>query len=83
MTFLRIVITLYLFDLSMISAQTRSAFVARENRRLLFRILYDNFLPPQRPINARKGALSGDGTMLQHPRCGWQRRDLRCRRLSE
>jgi len=28
MTFLRIVITLYLFDLSMISAQTRSAFVS-------------------------------------------------------
>jgi len=27
MTFLRIVIPLYLFDLSMISAQTRSAFV--------------------------------------------------------
>src|SRR3954469_21399138 len=32
MTFLRIVITLYFFDLHMISAQTRSAFVARENR---------------------------------------------------
>jgi len=32
MTFLRIVIPFYLFDLSMISAQTHSAFVARENR---------------------------------------------------
>jgi hypothetical protein len=39
MTFLRIVIPLYLFDLSMISAQTRSAFVARENRYPLFRIM--------------------------------------------
>jgi hypothetical protein len=28
-----------LFDLSMISAQTRSAFVARENRYPLFRIM--------------------------------------------
>ena len=33
MTFLTTVIPLDLFDLSMISAQTRSAFVARENRR--------------------------------------------------
>src|SRR5437899_12227766 len=39
MTFLRIVIPLYLCDLSMISAQTRSAFVARENRYPLFRIM--------------------------------------------
>jgi hypothetical protein len=39
MTFLRIVIPLYFFDLSMISAQTRSAFVARENRYPLFRIM--------------------------------------------
>jgi len=39
MTFLRNVIPLYLFDLSMISAQTRSAFVARENRYPLFRIM--------------------------------------------
>ena len=39
MTFLRIVIPLCLFDLSMISAQTRSAFVARENRYPLFRIM--------------------------------------------
>jgi hypothetical protein len=39
MTFLRIVIPLYLFDLGMISAQTRSAFVARENRYPLFRIM--------------------------------------------
>jgi hypothetical protein len=30
MTLIRIVIPLYLFDLCMISAQTRSAFVARE-----------------------------------------------------
>ena len=39
MTFLRIAIPLYLFDLGMISAQTRSAFVARENRCPLFRIM--------------------------------------------
>ncbi|KRR02570.1 hypothetical protein CP49_35735 [Bradyrhizobium valentinum] len=40
MTFLRIVIPLYLFfDLSMISARTRCAFVARENRYPLFRIM--------------------------------------------
>jgi|GEM_PF-4138156 len=39
MTFLRIVIPPYLFDLRMISAQTRSAFVARENRYPLFRIM--------------------------------------------
>src|SRR5688572_933862 len=44
MTFLRIVIPLYLFDLSMISAQTRSAFVARENRYPLFRIML-RFIP--------------------------------------
>ena len=35
----RIVIPPYLFDLRMISAQTRSAFVARENRYPLFRIM--------------------------------------------
>jgi hypothetical protein len=41
---------LYLFDLSMISAQTRSAFVARENRYPLFRImLYRFFHPPRCP----------------------------------
>jgi len=34
-----VVIPLYLSDLSMISAQTRSAFVARENRYPLFRIM--------------------------------------------
>jgi len=39
MTLLRIVIPLSLFDWSMISAQTRSAFVARENRYPLFRIM--------------------------------------------
>jgi len=39
MTFLRIAIPLYLFDLSMISAQTRSVFVAWENRYPLFRIM--------------------------------------------
>jgi hypothetical protein len=44
MTFLRIVISLYLFCLSMISAQTRSAFVARENRYPLFRIMLYRFL---------------------------------------
>src|ERR1700704_7125200 len=50
MTFLRNVIPLYLFDLSMISAQTRSAFVARENRYPLFRImLYRFFHPPRCP----------------------------------
>jgi hypothetical protein len=43
MIFLRIVI-LYLFDLSMISAQTRSAFVARENRYPLFRIMLQSRL---------------------------------------
>jgi len=39
MTFLRIVIPLYLFDLGMIFAQTRSAFVAREKRYPLFRVM--------------------------------------------
>jgi len=39
MTFLRIVIPLYLFCLSMISAQTRSAFVARKNQYPLLRIM--------------------------------------------
>jgi hypothetical protein len=38
-TFLRIVTPLYLFDLSMISAQARSAFVAGENRYPLFPIM--------------------------------------------
>jgi hypothetical protein len=62
MTFLRSVITLYLFDLSMIFS---------ENRRPLFRImLYDNFLPPQRRINARKGLFAGGGTIPRHLRCG-------------
>ena len=36
-------IPLYLFVLSMISAQTRSAFVARENRWPLFRITLYTF----------------------------------------
>jgi hypothetical protein len=39
MTFLRIVIPLLTFCLSMISAQTRSVFVAKENRYPLFRIM--------------------------------------------
>jgi len=38
-TTLLIIIPLYRFELSMISAQTRSAFVARENRYPLFRIM--------------------------------------------
>ena len=51
MTFLRIVILLHLFDLSMICAQTRSADVARENRCPLFRIT------PSRPIWGLDGRL--------------------------
>jgi hypothetical protein len=39
MTSLRFVISLYVYCLSMISAQTRSAFVAKENRFPLFRIM--------------------------------------------
>jgi hypothetical protein len=35
-----------LFDLSMISAQTRSAFVARENGYTLFRIMLYDFTAP-------------------------------------
>src|SRR6185312_2056253 len=48
MTLLRIVIPLHLFCLSMISRQTRTAFVPRENRYPLFRIMLRGRFPPKK-----------------------------------
>jgi hypothetical protein len=48
MTLLRIVIPLHLFCLSMISGQTRTAFVPRENRYPLFRIILRGRFSPKK-----------------------------------
>jgi hypothetical protein len=48
MTLLRIVIPLHLFCLSMISGQTRTAFVPRENRYPLFRIMLQGRFSPKK-----------------------------------
>jgi hypothetical protein len=65
MTFLRIVIPLY-FCLSMISAQTRSAFVARENRYPLFRIMLQEWSTDVR-FDAHFGLTSDIALSLSAP----------------
>src|SRR5881628_3375937 len=54
MTLLRIVIPLRLFCLSMISGQMRTAFVPRENRYPLFRIMLRGPNGPQKGNPAKK-----------------------------
>src|SRR5882724_3035163 len=57
MTLLRIVIPLRLFCLSMISGQTRTAFVPRENRYPLFRIMLRGRFPPKRKPGQKDRAI--------------------------
>src|SRR5207244_9006962 len=54
MTLLRIVFPLHLFCLSMISRQTRTAFVPRENRYPLFRIMLPGRFLPQKGSPAKR-----------------------------
>src|SRR5258707_4889649 len=54
MTLLRIVIPLHLFCLSMISGQTRTAFVPRENRYPLFRIMLRGRFPPKKETRPKR-----------------------------
>src|SRR5205809_4486387 len=54
MTLLRIVIPRHLFCLSMISGQTRTAFVPRENRYPLFRIILRGCFLPQKGSPAKR-----------------------------
>src|SRR5215211_2917789 len=54
MTLLRIVIPLHLFCLSMISGQARTAFVPRENRYPLFRIMLRGRFLPQKGSPAKR-----------------------------
>ncbi len=54
MTLLRIVIPLHLFCLSMISGQTRTAFIPRENRYPLFRIMLRGRFPPKKEARPKR-----------------------------